>query len=37
MRVVFDLRAARIAIEGDGPELLKVLQAARDLAPQERL
>lgn len=34
MKVVFDLSAGRIAIEGDGPELLKVLESARSLAPQ---
>jgi hypothetical protein len=33
MKVIFDLAAGRLAIEGDGPELLKVLQVARDLAP----
>ena len=33
MRVLFDLSSGRIAIEGDGPELLKILQAARELAP----
>ena len=33
MKVVFDITAGRIAIEGDGPELLKVLEAARSLAP----
>lgn len=33
MKVVFDLTDRRLVIEGDGPELLKVLQAARDLAP----
>ena len=33
MKVVFDLSAGRLAIEGDGPELLKVLDAARQLAP----
>lgn len=33
MKVVFDLVGGRLAIEGDGPELLKVLQVARDLAP----
>ena len=33
MKVLFDLPSGRIAIEGDGPELLKILQAARELAP----
>lgn len=33
MKVLFDIPLGRIAIEGDGPDLLKVLQAARDLAP----
>lgn len=33
MKVVFDVAAGRLAIEGDGPELLKVLEAARSLAP----
>ena len=33
MKVVFDLKANRIAIEGDAPDLLKVLQAARDIVP----
>jgi hypothetical protein len=33
MKVVFDLSAGRLAIEGDGPELIRVLEAARDLAP----
>lgn len=33
MKVVIDISAGRLAIEGDGPELLKVLQAARELAP----
>lgn len=33
MKVVVDISAGRLAIEGDGPELLKVLQAARELAP----
>jgi hypothetical protein len=33
MKVLFDLSSGRIAIEGDGPELLKILQAARELAP----
>lgn len=34
MKVVFDLTIGRLAIEGDGPELLKVLDAARTLAPE---
>ncbi len=33
MKVVIDFVAGRLAIEGDGPELLKVLEAARLLAP----
>ena len=33
MKVVFDLAAGRLAIEGDGPELIKILEVARDLAP----
>jgi len=33
MKVVFDVAAGRLAIEGDGPELLKVLEAAKTLAP----
>lgn len=33
MKVVFDLSEGRLAIEGDGPELIKVLEVARDLAP----
>lgn len=33
MKVVIDVAAGRLAIEGDGPELLKVLEAARLLAP----
>lgn len=33
MKVVFDIAAGRVAIEGDGPELLNVLQVARSLAP----
>ncbi len=34
MKVMFDLKAGRIAIEGDGPELLKVLEVAREIAPR---
>jgi len=33
MKVMIDISTGRLAIEGDGPELLKVLQAARELAP----
>lgn len=33
MKVTFDVTLGRLAIEGDGPELLKVLEAARLLAP----
>lgn len=33
MKVVFDLAAGRLLIEGDGPDLIKVLEAARSLAP----
>lgn len=33
MKVVFDVLAGRLAIEGDGPELVKVLEVARELAP----
>jgi hypothetical protein len=33
MKVVFDIQAGRIAIEGDGADLLNILQAARELAP----
>ena len=33
MKVAFDLAAGRLTIEGDGPELLKVLEVARQLAP----
>lgn len=33
MKVVFDVSLGRLAIEGDGPDLLKVLEAARLLAP----
>lgn len=33
MKVVFDISAGRLAIEGDGPDLLMVLDAARQLAP----
>ncbi len=33
MKVVIDISAGRLAIEGDGPDLIKVLEAARSLAP----
>ena len=33
MKVQFDFSSGRIAMEGDGPEPLKILQAARELAP----
>jgi hypothetical protein len=33
MKVIFDLSAGRLAIEGDGPELLKVIDAARSIVP----
>jgi hypothetical protein len=33
MKVVIDLTAGRLAIEGDGPELLQVIEAARSLVP----
>lgn len=33
MKVVFDLSSGKLSLEGDGPELLKVLEAARELAP----
>lgn len=33
MRVTFDFAAGKIAIDGDGPELLKLLEAARNVAP----
>jgi hypothetical protein len=33
MKVIFDLALRQILIEGDGPELIKVLQTARDIAP----
>jgi hypothetical protein len=36
MKVVFDVSAGRLAIEGDGPELIRVLEVARELAPQVR-
>src|SRR5262245_39863867 len=33
MKVVIDVPAGRLSIEGDGPDLMKVLEAARQLAP----
>jgi hypothetical protein len=33
MKVLFDLRAGKISIEGDGPDLIDVLKAARELSP----
>jgi hypothetical protein len=33
MKVMIDISAGRLAIEGDGPDLIKVLEAARALAP----
>lgn len=33
MKVVFDILAGRLSIEGDGADLIKVLETARDLAP----
>jgi hypothetical protein len=33
MKVVFDVLAGRLSIEGDGPDLIKVLETARELAP----
>lgn len=33
MKVVIDVSAGRLAIEGDGPDLIKVLEAARSLVP----
>jgi hypothetical protein len=33
MKLIFDIAAGRIGIEGDGEELLSVLQLARDIAP----
>lgn len=33
MKVVIDISGGRLAIEGDGPDLIKVLEAARALAP----
>ena len=34
MKVVFDVIAGRLSIEGDGPDLIKVLETARELAPR---
>lgn len=33
MKLIIDFAASQITIEGDGPELVTVLQAARDVAP----
>lgn len=33
MKVLIDLAAGRLVIEGDGPDLIKVLEVARTLAP----
>jgi hypothetical protein len=33
MKLIIDFAASQITIEGDGPELVSVLQAARDVAP----
>lgn len=33
MKVVIDIHAGRLAIEGDAPELLQVIEAARQLVP----
>jgi hypothetical protein len=33
MKIVFDVSAGRLAIEGDGPELFKLLEAAKELVP----
>jgi hypothetical protein len=33
MKVIFDLSGGKLAIEGDGPELLSVLAAAKELSP----
>jgi hypothetical protein len=33
MKLLFDITAGRIVIEGDGPDLIKVLESARELAP----
>jgi len=34
MKVTFDLAARQISIDGDGPELLKLLETVRAVAPQ---
>lgn len=36
MKVVIDVAAGRLSLEGDAPELLEVLRAARELAPSVR-
>ncbi|HVX15308.1 MAG TPA: hypothetical protein VHC22_29230 [Pirellulales bacterium] len=33
MKVIFDIASGRMVIEGDGPDLLKVLEAAKALMP----
>ncbi len=33
MKVIIDISQGKLAIEGDGPDLIKVLEAARALAP----
>lgn len=33
MKITFDFSAKRVAIDGDGPELVQVLTLVRDLAP----
>ena len=33
MKVIFDITASKLSIEGDGPDLISVLTAARELAP----
>jgi hypothetical protein len=34
MKVLFDMARGQISIEGDGPELISVLQHAREIAPK---
>jgi hypothetical protein len=34
MKVIFDLQSGRLVIEGDGPDLIQVLEAARSLGPK---
>lgn len=34
MKVIFDLSAQRISIEGDGPEVVDLLKLAKELAPK---